>query len=128
MKRRAFASVGICVGLVVAAGASMATADPTVHGIVHIRNSAPAFHGNVGAENETCEGPRTVKMWERKRNGERKLLGKGMTELNGHWEILVDPLESGSYFATAPEWKFYDELLDEHWTCLRAKSRTLVVD
>lgn len=99
----------------------------TVAGIVHIRNSAPAFHGNVGAENETCEGPRKVKMWERKRNGDRKLLGTGMANINGRWEIIVDPLSSGSYFATAPVWEFTDSL-GEEWTCLRAKSRTLFVD
>lgn len=125
---RAVRSVGICVGVVaIVASASVAFADPTVHGIVHIRNSAPAFHGNVGTENETCEGPRTVKLFERKRNGDRRLLGRGMSELNGHWEIIIDPLSSGAYFATAPQWEFTDSL-GEHWTCLRAKSRTLVVD
>ena len=131
MTRSKAIHAALITALVAVPAIATASADSdkaTVAGIVHIRNSAPAFHGNVGAENETCEGPRTVKMFERKRNGDRKLLGTGMSDLkNGHWEIIVDPLSSGSYFATAPVWEFTDSL-GEEWTCLRAKSRTLVVD
>ena len=120
------------LGLATIAAPTLALADgekakePHVGGIVHIRESFPAFHGKVGAENETCEGPRPVKLYERKRSGERKLLGKTTADLEGRWQILVDPLKSGAYFATAPEHRLLSG--GESFLCLRAKSETVVVD
>ncbi len=100
---------------------------PHVQGIVKIRNSAPAFHGRVVAENGFCNGPRPVKLYKRKRNGDRKLLGKTTADIDGKWEVLVDPLKSGLYFAAAPEVQKTDSEVGE-FDCLRAKSRKLFVD
>jgi hypothetical protein len=97
-----------------------------VDGVVKIRDSFPAFHGRVVAENGSCNGPRPVKLYERKRNGSRELLGRTMADLDGKWAVIVDPLASGAYFATAPEYDRIDG--NVAFVCERAKSRTLTVD
>ena len=97
-----------------------------VDGVVKIRDSFPAFHGRVVAENGSCNGPRPVKLFERKRNGGRELLGRTMADLDGKWTVIVDPLASGAYFATAPEYDRMDG--DSAFICERAKSETVVVD
>ena len=89
-----------------------------------IRDSFPAFHGRIVTETGACNGLREIKLYERKRNGERKLLGRTMSDLNGKWSVIVDPLASGAYLATAPK----DDRSDVGFICERAKSRTLVVD
>ena len=100
---------------------------PHVQGTVKIRNSAPAFHGRVVADDGICNGPRTVKVYEREQDAERRLLGKTTADADGKWEVLVDPLSSGSYFAAAPEVEITDSEVGEI-DCLRAKSKDLVVD
>jgi len=99
-----------------------------VSGIVYIKNDPPFFHGKVGAENETCAGPRPVKLWERLDNGERELLGKTESDLSApkaKWEMPFEP-DPGHYFATAPKHRMGSA--DDPagiFVCLRAKSRTI---
>jgi hypothetical protein len=102
-----------------------------VSGIVYIGKNAPYFHGRVGAENETCAGPRPVKVFERLDNGERELLGRTESDLSApraKWQVPFDP-EPGSYFATAPQHRMgsADDPAGT-FVCLRAKSRTIEID
>ena len=121
-------SVAACLALLAVPALGQAKVEPpaTVDGVVKIRESFPAFHGRVLAENGSCNGPRPVKLFERKRNGDRKLLGRTVSDLDGRWTVLVDPLGSGAYFATAPEFERDDGGVE--FICERAKSRTVSVD
>ena len=101
-----------------------------VSGIVYIGQNPPYFHGKVGAENETCAGPRPVKVWERLENGERDLVGKTESDLSApkaKWALAADP-DPGSYFATAPKHRMGSA--DDPagvFVCLRAKSRVVEI-
>ena len=101
-----------------------------VAGIVHIRNKPPYFHGNIGAENEICSSPRTIKLFERKKNGDRDLLGTTVSEfkpgVKAPWEILVEDPEPGSYFAASPKQTMENGGFPVD--CARAKSRTITLD
>jgi hypothetical protein len=84
-----------------------------VSGTVYIGKNPPYFHGRVGAENETCAGPRPVKVFERLENGERDRIGITESDLSApraKWLLPVEP-EPGSIFV-----------------CLRAKSRTIEIN
>lgn len=102
-----------------------------VSGIVTIGENPPYFHGKVGAENETCAGPRPVKVWERLDNGERVLHGKTESDLSSpraKWELLVDRVHPGHYFATAPRHRMGSAADPAGvFVCLRAKSRVIEI-
>ena len=66
-----------------------------------IRDSFPAFHGKVRSAAPPCEPDRRVKLFKERRNGGSKLLGRTDSNERGKWEILVDPLKSGAYYAKA---------------------------
>ncbi len=93
---------------------------------VKIRDSAPAFHGKVVADNENCVADRTVKVFKRKHDGGKKLLGKDHAANSGKWTVLFDKLTSGEYFAVAPSVE--QGTAGTIYDCLRGKSRVLAVD
>src|SRR5215208_5341875 len=70
---------------------------------VVIRDTAPAFHGKVRADNENCVEDRKVKLFKERRSGGKKLLGTDHASDSGKWKILFDKLTSGAYFAIAPK-------------------------
>ena len=92
---------------------------------VKIRNSAPAFHGKIVADNENCVEDRKVKLFKEKRSG-KKLLGKDQAANSGKWKIPFDKLASGGYFAVAPGVE--QGTAGTIYDCLRGKSRVLVID
>ncbi len=98
---------------------------------MYIGKNAPYFHGRVGAENETCAGPRPVKVFERLANGEREQIGITESDLSApraKWLVPADP-DPGSYFATAPKHRLGS--VDDPagiFVCLRAKSRTIEIE
>lgn len=108
-------AIGIC-------GVALAGGTPGYESVIKVRESFPAFHGKVVSEYTDCVADRTVKMLKLKRGGDKKLLGSTMTDSAGKWEILVDPLKSGSYFAIA------QRSAGTKYECTRAKSETTVVD
>ena len=57
---------------------------------------------------------------------DRVLLGVTTARLNGRWQVPVDPLASGLYFAAAPKADRNDGGVE--FVCERAVSRLLVVD
>jgi hypothetical protein len=97
-----------------------------IEAAVKLRDSAPAFHGKVVADNENCVEDRTVKVFKQKRNGGKKLLGKDHAANNGKWTVLFDKVSSGGYFAVAP--RVEQGTAGTIYDCLRAKSRVLAVD
>jgi hypothetical protein len=93
---------------------------------IKIRNNAPAFHGRIVSDNDACEQGRSVKLFKERRDGSKKLLGTTTSDLDGKWQVLVDPLKSGVYFAVAQKRK--EGTAGTIFVCDRAKSRTIFVD
>src|SRR5687768_15482307 len=66
-----------------------------------IRDSFPAFHGKVKSDTQICVANRTVKLFRKKPNRPRKLLGTDRTNGQGEWAITEEThgftLKSGIY-------------------------------
>lgn len=107
---------------IVVCASALASGTPGYESVIKLRDSFPAFHGKVLSEFEDCVAGRTVKMFKLRRSGDKKLLGSAMTDSDGKWEVLVDPLKSGAYFAIA------QRSGGTMYECTRAKSKTEVVD
>jgi hypothetical protein len=112
--------------LMLGAGAALATNTVSIDTVVKIRNHFPAFHGRLIATNDACEQLRTVKLFKERRNGGKKLLGTTTSDLEGKWQVLVDPLASGAYFAVAQRRE--EGTAGTIFVCERGKSRFAVVD
>jgi hypothetical protein len=103
-----------------------ATNTVQIDSTIKLRNSFPAFHGKVTSSNQACAQDRLVKMFKKKRSGGRKLLGKTHTDLNGKWEVIVDPLSSGAYLAVVKQRE--EGTAGTIFVCLRDKSKIVGVD
>jgi hypothetical protein len=126
--RRALTLTVVAAGMVALAATATAMATQTVHisSEIKLRNHAPAFHGRIVSDNDACEQGRSVKMFKQKRNGGKKLLGVTTSDLEGKWQVLVDPLSSGAYFAVAQRRE--EGTAGTIFVCDRAKSRIVAVD
>ncbi len=91
-----------------------------------MRPNFPAFHGRVKSPNDACVDNRLVKLFKKKRSGGRKLLGKTHTDEVGKWEVIVDPLSSGSYRAVVKQRA--EGTAGTIFVCRRDKSKRAVVD
>jgi hypothetical protein len=109
-----------------AIGVAGATNTVEIDSAIILRETFPAFHGKVTSSNEACVQQRLVKLFKKKRNGGRKLLGKTHTDLAGKWEIIVDPLSSGVYRAVVKQRA--EGTAGTIFVCLRDKSNQAVVD
>ena len=119
--------LAIALALVMgASGTALATNTVKIDSKVKIRDRAPAFHGKVTADNNACAEQRRVKLFKKRRSGQRKLLGSTQSDDQGKWAVLVDPLKSGAYFAVAR--KRREGTAGTIFVCKRAKSRTVAVD
>jgi hypothetical protein len=98
----------------------------TIASEIKLRNNAPAFHGRIVSDNDACEQGRSVKLFKERRNGGKKLLGTTTSDLEGKWQVLVDPLSSGAYFAVAQRRE--EGTAGTIFVCERAKSRIVAVD
>ena len=106
--------------------AAPATNTVEINSRIIMRPNFPAFHGRVKSHNDACVDNRLVKLFKKKRSGGRKLLGKTHTDLEGKWEIIVDPLSSGSYRAVVKQRA--EGTAGTTFVCLRDKSLRAVVD
>jgi hypothetical protein len=79
--------------------AAPATNTVKINSRIIMRQTFPAFHGKVKSSNEACVQDRVVKLFKKRRNGGRRLLGKTDTNGAGKWKVIVDPLKSGVYRA-----------------------------
>ena len=124
-------NLAIAAGLTLAfgaltAGIAGATNTVQIDSTIKLRNSFPAFHGKVTSPNQACADNRLVKMFKKKRSGGRKLLGKTHTDINGKWEVIVDPLSSGAYLAVVKQRE--EGTAGTIFVCLRDKSKIAVID
>jgi|RhiMethySRZTD1v2_1073278.scaffolds.fasta_scaffold1943710_1 hypothetical protein len=108
------------------AGVAGATNTVQIDSTIKLRKSFPAFHGKVTSSNQACAQDRLVKMFKKKRSGGRKLLGKTHTDLNGKWEVIVDPLSSGAYLAVVKQRE--EGTAGTIFVCQRDKSKIVGVD
>jgi hypothetical protein len=93
---------------------------------VIIRDTAPAFHGKVKADNENCVEDREVRLYKEKRSGGKKLLGLDQASNSGKWKIPFDKLTSGAYFAIAK--KVEQGTAGTIYECVKGKSVVIPVD
>jgi hypothetical protein len=107
-------------------GVAGATNTVEIDSEIVLRESFPAFHGKVKSSNAACTQNRRVKVFKKRRNGGRKLLGKSQTDLNGKWQVIVDPLSSGAYLAVVK--KRSEGTAGTIFVCLRDRSQIVVVD
>jgi hypothetical protein len=112
-------SGALTLGAAVPAGADM----PFISKI-RLKESFPAFHGLVKSDSDGCVANREVRLFKERRNGEDKVLGKTRTMADGKWEILVDPLKSGVYYAKVNQAGTEETGI----TCLPDTSKKAVVD
>jgi hypothetical protein len=103
--------------------AAPATAGQDVLTFVHIQRSFPTFHGTVDSREKGCVKGRTVKLYEKRKHADDKLLGRDQVKANGHWKVKITP-RSGSYYAKAPRYESHSREL----ACKAATSRALIVD
>jgi hypothetical protein len=113
------------VALVVVAVQALATQTVKINSRVTISSNAPAFHGHVKSSNHACEVQRKVKLFKQ-RSGPDKLLGKDKTNGHGRWEIDVEPLKSGAYYAKVV--RRSEGAAGTIFVCRGDRSRTVVID
>lgn len=106
--------------------AAPATNTVEINSRIVMRHSFPAFHGKVESSNQACVENRLVKLFKKRRNGGRRLLGKTHTNSAGKWKVIVDPLSSGVYRSVVK--RRSEGTAGTTFVCLRASSRPAVVD
>ena len=106
--------------------AAPATNTVEINSSVIMRQNFPAFHGKVKSSNEACVQNRLVKLFKKRRNGGRGLLGKTHTNSDGKWKVIVDPLKSGVYRAVVK--RRAEGTAGTTFVCLRDSSKRAVVD
>jgi hypothetical protein len=118
------AACALAVGV---AGSALAQGETVeIQTQVKLRNSAPAFHGRVAADNANCVEDRKVKMFKQKRSGAHKLLGIDHADNDGKWSIPFDKVTSGAYYAVAP--KVEQGTAGTIYECVRDTSKISAVD
>ena len=87
MRRPApLAALIMSVGIVLAAPAS---AGEDVLTFAHIQRSFPTFHGTIDSRDHRCVKGRTVKLMEKRKHGEDRVLGRDRARANGHWKVKI---------------------------------------
>ena len=121
-------SATVCVAVLGVAASAFAQGETVeIQTEVILRNTAPAFHGKVKADNENCVEDRKVKMFKKKNSGGgRKLLGTDHASNSGKWKVPFDKLTSGAYFAIAP--KVEEGTAGTIYECVKAKSVVIPID
>jgi hypothetical protein len=123
--RRAALIVCAVLTAAVAAVPALATNVVKIDSKVTISAHAPAFHGRVKSDNHACETGRKVKLFKR-RHGPDHLLGHDETNHKGRWQVGVNPLSSGAYYAKVTRRE--EGTAGTIYVCRRDRSRTRVVD
>ena len=66
---------------------------------ISISSRFPAFSGSISSRAEPCLKHRKIELLKRSTDGEPKRLGKDSSESTGHWEVPLDNVKAGAYFA-----------------------------
>jgi hypothetical protein len=68
---------------------------------VKLSSKFPAFSGRVSSGFQRCVSHRRVELYRKGNGGEPKRLGRDRSKSSGHWEVRVDNVKSGAYYALA---------------------------
>jgi hypothetical protein len=98
-RRLATLTLGVLSVIAVVSIPSFATQVVRHDSRVTISEKAPAFHGRVKSDAHPCEQQRKVKLFRAKRHAPDKFLGRDHTNNHGRWQVDVNPLKSGAYYA-----------------------------
>jgi hypothetical protein len=72
---------------------------------ITMADNFPAFHGRVKAKNDACVGQRKVKLFKKRKDDGKRLLGTDVTSKKGKWKVVVNPLKNGDYYAVVKKKK-----------------------
>jgi hypothetical protein len=100
-----------------------AAANQDVLTFLHIKRSFPTFHGTIDSREKGCVKGRTVKLLQKRKHADDKVLGRDEAKADGRWKVKV-VAGSGSYYAKAPRLESHSRDL----ACKAAVSRALIVD
>jgi hypothetical protein len=124
-RRAGVLAVASLLALAVVAVPALATQTVKINSKVTISTRPPAFHGHVKSSKSACEIHRKVKL-VKQRHGPDKLLGTDKTNHRGRWEVDVEPLKSGVYYAKVV--RRSEGTAGTIFVCRGDVSRTIVVD
>ena len=66
---------------------------------ITISSSVPAFHGQVRSGSQRCKSNRRVRLYRKRAGKDPKFLGRDATSRSGRWQVRVNNLKSGAYYA-----------------------------
>jgi hypothetical protein len=87
---------------------------------ISISASVPAFHGRVRSGKKICKNHRRVQLLRKRAGKEPRRLGSDRTPGSGRWEVPIDTIKSGAYFAKVKP--------KRRRGCRGARSETAVID
>ncbi len=125
-RRLATLTLGVLSVIAVVSIPSLATQVVRHPSRVTISEKAPAFHGRVKSNAHPCVQQRKVKLFRAKRHGPDKLLGRDHTNNHGRWQVDVNPLKSGAYYAKVS--RRSDGTAGTIHICVKDRSRIVPVD
>lgn len=101
MKRRVtYACLVLAILVVVpSAAASLAARAESKRTNVSISTKFPAFSGAISSKSDVCLKRRSIELLRRSSNGTPKLLGRDFSDSSGRWEVPLDNVKAGAYYA-----------------------------
>ena len=125
-RRLATLTLGVLSVIAVVSIPSLATQVVRHPSRVTISEKAPAFHGRVKSNAHPCVEQRKVKLFRAKSHGPDTLLGRDHTNNHGRWQVDVNPLKSGAYYAKVS--RRSDGTAGTIHICVKDRSRIVPVD
>lgn len=96
--RAAAAVAAACLAAGVLAAAAIGI--PHAPSTVTLKSPAPnTFKGRVGSPKGRCIPSRTVKLFQRRLDGEVSLISRGVSDKRGVWRIALEGQLTGKFFA-----------------------------
>ena len=125
-RRLATLTLGVLSVIAVVSIPSLATQVVRHPSRVTISEKAPAFHGRVKSNAHPCVQRRKVKLFLAKRHAPDKFLGRDHTNNHGRWQVEVNPLKSGAYYAKVS--RRSEGTAGTIHVCVKDRSRIVPVD
>jgi hypothetical protein len=122
-RRRAVATALGTLAAVGVGAAAAPAADMPFDSKIRLTERFPFAHGKVKSDSPDCIANRKIRLFEEKRKGDDKVIGKTRTGADGKWTIMVDPY-SGVFYAKVNQYANESTGL----SCLPAKSKKVVID
>jgi len=93
---------------------------------VTISEKAPAFHGRVHSNAHPCVQHRKVTLFRARPHRRDKVLRRDQTNNHGRWQMIVNPLKSGAYYAKVS--RRSEGTAGTIHICVKDRSRIVPVD